>query len=308
MLRTVYNEIKIRGLVPTLQHIMQKMIGVWGMREELETLHYFLNEYHQASNALPARDPDLRLLQRCDIQLLRIFSKECNKLGISYWLDFGTLLGAVRHKGFIPWDDDLDISMLRSDYNRVLLELKNTLSSYGIEMEETNRIGIGYRHKETGIWLDVFARDDYYCDNLDDFNINELKNKIDKTRKCFNRKKKKATIESKDYYRKKIIGGLEGNYRFVYLQPEFKYIKNIIHPYEIVFPLGEVILDGYNFSSPNNSDMYLKEIYGNGYMGFPRKGILHHDEGRGPLSTWAKKNNVDMQLVLKELTSIADGI
>ena len=50
------------------------------------------------------------------LYLLQSFDTVCKKHDIDYWLDYGTLLGAIRHQGFIPWDTDTDEGMLRSDY------------------------------------------------------------------------------------------------------------------------------------------------------------------------------------------------
>ena len=55
-----------------------------------------------------------------EIEVLEIFDAVCAKYGLQYFAAYGTLLGAVRHKGFIPWDDDTDIFMFREDYNRLL--------------------------------------------------------------------------------------------------------------------------------------------------------------------------------------------
>ena len=60
--------------------------------------------------------------QQALLSLLHEFDRVCRKLNISYYLFAGTLLGAVRHQGFIPWDDDLDVVMRRADYNRFLKE------------------------------------------------------------------------------------------------------------------------------------------------------------------------------------------
>ena len=55
-----------------------------------------------------------------ELYLLDVFDEICKKNGLRYWLNYGTLLGACRHGGFIPWDDDIDVSMPESDYKRFL--------------------------------------------------------------------------------------------------------------------------------------------------------------------------------------------
>lgn len=62
-----------------------------------------------------------------EIEVLQVVAEVCEKNGLSYFADWGTLLGAVRHQGFIPWDDDIDICLKREEYNELIRILPEKL-------------------------------------------------------------------------------------------------------------------------------------------------------------------------------------
>ena len=62
----------------------------------------------------------LQEIQKVELDLLEKFISVCKKYNIMYYADAGTLLGAVRHKGFIPWDDDIDLALLWPDYQKLM--------------------------------------------------------------------------------------------------------------------------------------------------------------------------------------------
>lgn len=67
----------------------------------------------------PARAPNLSQGQMVMLRLLKILHKACQDTGLTYWLCGGTLIGAIRHNGFIPWDDDVDVFMPRDHYEEL---------------------------------------------------------------------------------------------------------------------------------------------------------------------------------------------
>ncbi|AUJ33012.1 MAG: LicD family protein [Liquorilactobacillus nagelii] len=121
----------------------------------------------------------LRKLHQVDLEILLEFDRICRKYKIKYSLDGGTLLGAVREKGFIPWDDDVDVVVSRKEYNkffkvcqqdldrsRFFLQNyrtdKNYIFGYAkLRRKETvfKRVGQDHLKQKGGIFIDIFIRD-----------------------------------------------------------------------------------------------------------------------------------------------------
>ena len=112
--------------------------------------------------------------------MLKVVDEICQELRIEYFLAYGTLLGAIRHKGFIPWDDDIDIGMDRSNYERFISESPSRLAAYGyklqhrstdcycvynyvkIRKDDTSYVEWCNRNSAqlNGIYIDIFVFDD----------------------------------------------------------------------------------------------------------------------------------------------------
>lgn len=133
----------------------------------------------------------LEKLHTIEVEILDEIVRICNTHNLRYYLIGGTLLGAIRHKGFIPWDDDLDIAMPREDYERfckvAVLELssnyylhsKDTDDEYWLPFAKVKKKGTIFCDatapwvKLNGIWVDIFPLD---LDRLD--NAKEIQNKF----------------------------------------------------------------------------------------------------------------------------------
>ena len=124
-------------------------------------------------------DNELKKLHKDLLTILLELDRICRKHNIRYFLSGGTLLGAIRHKGFIPWDDDIDVEMMREDYDKFCEICKSELNHekfflqtqnndinynwvYGkLRLKGTEYVRVGQDHlkQKTGIFIDIFPID-----------------------------------------------------------------------------------------------------------------------------------------------------
>lgn len=230
--------------------------------------------------------------KKIGLDILVEFDKFCKAHGLQYFLVYGTLLGAVRHKGYIPWDDDIDVAMFREDYER-LYELINAGVSVRDDFEWcssrlgnwnepilklTNKNTIYYHrgNMSVGIWVDIFVLDNYdekifkvnqfwrrvhiaKCTTHFDFSKKSIGKFLYKTLFCY---KSLVSIAKGMEFRIKSIP-------FNGLVSSMQWANNDINEAEIY--ANPILLDfeGYKFSAPGNYDKYLTRIYGSTYMELP---------------------------------------
>ena len=115
-----------RYLTDDYKHIVFKILC---LKLKIKNLH--INLYKKADgtntllnyivdiNNIPKTKGKLRQIQLQILEMLKLFDDICKRNNINYWIESGTLLGAVRHKGFIPWDDDVDVCILRDDVEKL---------------------------------------------------------------------------------------------------------------------------------------------------------------------------------------------
>jgi LPS biosynthesis protein len=237
----------------------------------------------------------LRKAQIREFEILIEVDKICRKHNIQYWIDFGTLLGAIRHGGFIPWDDDLDISMLSVDYKKFLkvapselpdwLFLQNgkTDPSYKRKICKIRDLHSFFveRHDDfcapykKGIFIDIFEVIDY--PNVSVGTVRFLSKWAKKTEQLYDVPQYLTA--------KNIIAGIffpVVKFMIVAVWACLSVRKSnnigyqLIHnPYnsfvskDEVFPLGEITFEGKNFKCPHNPDACLKAYYKD-YMKLPK--------------------------------------
>lgn len=317
----VINSLKTKGVKETFRQGVLKALGLKQQKEEIDSLYYYLNSYCDITSLPPTKNRDLRLLQLGILELLKIFDKLCKKHNLRYWLDSGNLLGAYRHKGFIPWDDDMDVAMTRDDYDKIIPLFKEELNQYGIiigpggiydDMGVLQRIGINYKTAETGIWMDVFPVDIIQSKK----ELSSIRPILDKTVSdyvdFYKKNEKKLSTEGlltkKESFFSKHDELYDGDNSIFLLYPEFNEKAYCLYLND-VFPLKDMEYEGISFPVPNNTQKYLSEYYGPNYMSFPRTGIEHHlDPDGSTASTRAVRHGIDMEKEIQYLKNVYERI
>jgi len=229
----------------------------------------------------------VRNAQKVMLEILCEFDRICERYNLAYWLDSGTLLGAVRHEGFIPWDDDLDVCMPIEDYFKFLDVAKEELpNGLFLQTKESDRHAKWYYAKirsnkgrilelwevmkllqgreikfNTGLYIDIFP-----CITISE---EEVK-KRDLYFKFGDRIRKIA-----DFYPlvNRIFNLIDFSLHRGWDNEELVVVRSIRFP-EIefkvklkdIFPLKKYEFEGKSFWGPKNYDTYLRCLYGDTYM------------------------------------------
>ena len=236
-------------------------------------------------------------------EMLKFLDNVCKKYDLEWWLDYGTLLGAVRHNDFVPWDDDLDTGMMRADLNVFMDVIDDEINENNLEYIRAEYKRDKHISLKTKRWFQFkYNRPDFYgsfCtidifqyDYIRDYNGEDIEETYyDCMREWFTHdqsedmrphlekvfEKLNLTLEKDNY----IISGVEG--------PRGK-IK--MYPYKIlnaeeIFPLKRIQFGKYDLPAPAQSRQYLQYIYGKNYMRIPSK-VRDHKR----LNRYVKKDNI----------------
>ena len=243
-----------------------------------------LNTYLIDAEQIPKTKGIMREYQLANAKFLKYCANIFEKHNLSYWLFAGTLLGAVRYKDFIPWDDDIDTGMLREDYDK-LADILNEEFKDNPNLYFTKGDIIKILYKGLPMQVDVFAFDTYPQYISDKERIRALKRSMAMahnelvfdyskvyTGNCILNK----TDEELAQMRKKLYDVPETEKKMLVEGFEYSPAHDgyMVLDYDWVFPLQKGEFAGYTFPIPNKSDLFLFEHYGD-YTRIPKNLHTH---------------------------------
>ena len=258
-------------------------------KERQENIFYQYKKDKIDITKVPPAQGLLRDIQLANLALLKELAYVCEKNNFKYILDAGTLLGAIRHKGFIPWDDDIDILMFREDYEKIVSAFKNTTrnsdiyAEYHRDKDTNSQYFIKIKHKKCPfLGVDIFPLDSYgkhlsLKEQLIATNkickiLKHLKKEIDPNIS----NKETKTILTKTMKEKILLSSANENGDFVYGVDFAHKLKNWFLDRDIVLPLRKIQFEDSKYTTVNKPKEFLKNIYGD-YMKYPKKiKILHY--------------------------------
>ncbi len=249
---------------------------------------------------------DIREMQQIALDILIYLDKVCEKYNLRYFIVDGTLLGAVRHKGFIPWDDDIDVWMPRKDYDRLAEIIEKDGSEYykfytpqnarkfiypfgKLVDTRTGLIDDTTAKYEIGVHIDVFPCDGMPGNSEEEYRkyakrcvfLAEQRYPAFTTWKQAKERKDKGRFYFTKWVLRKIIGGhnivkIIDRYARKYPAEGAKYISSLASEYKynqimdasFCEELIDLEFEHHFFKAPKGYDEYLKTLYGD-YMKLP---------------------------------------
>lgn len=238
---------------------------------------------HKITELPPAKEKKREIQKQC-LHLLDMVDNVCTKHGLKYWLDFGTLIGVVRHNGFIPWDDDIDICMLRSDYEKVLTYLPTQWEIEGttfiLRERQENHFQLRLCSLDNSIGLDIFPVDEFSISAHPEAKPN-IERRIKQSYPLVRQISKQMGLGTDMLELRKrlshihiemVLGkdtDIEGEKVLMYgidyphAHPECVFDKSTI------FPLRQKSFEGKLYWIPNKDKEHLSYLYGD-WMSYPR--------------------------------------